>query len=315
MTTTHNTTAVTTPASSTTPTSSPAKQAKPIKTGTGSTPLGRVRRLGRGGMNVAGIVLAILWAFPVYWMVNSSLQSDETLYGEVPQFFPDWDFSNYSTVTSDPSFWAAMQVSAIVTVMSVVAALFSAFLAAIALSRFRFRSRRTLVIAVLVIQMIPAEALFISQYRMLDGWGMIDNVLGLSLLYAGHSIPITIWMLKGFVDGIPIELEEAAMMDGCSRFGAFMRITFPLLAPGMVASGIFALLASWNEYTLALVIMKNNSSATLPLWLKRFNVSYEATDWGGIMAGSTLIAIPVIIVFLIVQGRMATGLVAGAVKG
>jgi N,N'-diacetylchitobiose transport system permease protein len=314
MTTTHTTTAVTPSAPSTT-TSSPAKQAKPVKTGTGSTPLGRVRRLGRGGMNAAGIVLAILWAFPVYWMVNSSLQSDETLYGEVPQFFPDWDFTNYSTVTSDPSFWAAMQVSAIVTVMSVVAALFSAFLAAIALSRFRFRSRRTLVIAVLVIQMIPAEALFISQYRMLDGWGMIDNVLGLSLLYAGHSIPITIWMLKGFVDGIPIELEEAAMMDGCSRFGAFMRITFPLLAPGMVASGIFALLASWNEYTLALVIMKDNSSATLPLWLKRFNVSYEATDWGGIMAGSTLIAIPVIIVFLIVQGRMATGLVAGAVKG
>jgi N,N'-diacetylchitobiose transport system permease protein len=314
MTTTHTTTPVTPSASSTTK-SSPAKQAKPVKTGTGSTPLGRVRRLGRGGMNAAGIVLAILWAFPVYWMVNSSLQSDETLYGEVPQFFPDWDFTNYSTVTSDPSFWAAMQVSAIVTVMSVVAALFSAFLAAIALSRFRFRSRRTLVIAVLVIQMIPAEALFISQYRMLDGWGMIDNVLGLSLLYAGHSIPITIWMLKGFVDGIPIELEEAAMMDGCSRFGAFMRITFPLLAPGMVASGIFALLASWNEYTLALVIMKDNSSATLPLWLKRFNVSYEATDWGGIMAGSTLIAIPVIIVFLIVQGRMATGLVAGAVKG
>jgi len=104
-------------------------------------------------------------------------------------------------------------------------------------------------------------------------------------------------------------------MDGCSRFGAFMRITFPLLAPGMVASGIFALLASWNEYTLALVIMKSSDSATLPLWLKRFNVSYEATDWGGIMAGSTLIAIPVIVVFLIVQGRMATGLVAGAVKG
>ncbi len=312
MTTTHTPTTVTAPGASTPRTPSPAKQPK---TGTGSTPLGQARRVGRLAMNIGGIVLAILWAFPVYWMVNSSLQSDETLYGSVPQFFPDWDFTNYTTVTSDPSFWAAMQVSAVVTGLSVAAALFSAFLAAIALSRFRFRSRRTLVIAVLVIQMIPAEALFISQYRMLDGWGAIDSVVGLSLLYAGHSIPITIWMLKGFVDGVPIELEEAAMMDGCSRFGAFMRITFPLLAPGMVASGIFALLASWNEYTLALVIMKSSDSATLPLWLKRFNVSYEATDWGGIMAGSTLIAIPVIVVFLIVQGRMATGLVAGAVKG
>jgi len=312
MTTTHTPTTVTAPGASTPRTPTPAKQPK---TGTGSTPLGQARRVGRLAMNVGGIALAILWAFPVYWMVNSSLQSDETLYGSVPQFFPDWDFTNYTTVTSDPSFWAAMQVSAVVTGLSVAAALFSAFLAAIALSRFRFRSRRTLVIAVLVIQMIPAEALFISQYRMLDGWGAIDSVVGLSLLYVGHSIPITIWMLKGFVDGVPIELEEAAMMDGCSRFGAFMRITFPLLAPGMVASGIFALLASWNEYTLALVIMKSSDSATLPLWLKRFNVSYEATDWGGIMAGSTLIAIPVIVVFLIVQGRMATGLVAGAVKG
>ena len=312
MTTTHTPTTVTAPGASTPRTPTPAKQPK---TGTGSTPLGQARRVGRLAMNIGGIALAILWAFPVYWMVNSSLQSDETLYGSVPQFFPDWDFTNYTTVTSDPSFWAAMQVSAVVTGLSVAAALFSAFLAAIALSRFRFRSRRTLVIAVLVIQMIPAEALFISQYRMLDGWGAIDSVVGLSLLYVGHSIPITIWMLKGFVDGVPIELEEAAMMDGCSRFGAFMRITFPLLAPGMVASGIFALLASWNEYTLALVIMKSSDSATLPLWLKRFNVSYEATDWGGIMAGSTLIAIPVIVVFLIVQGRMATGLVAGAVKG
>ena len=284
--------------------------------GTGSTAVGRRRRLGRIGINIGGVALAVLWAFPVYWMINSSFQTDAALYGETPQFLPfPVDLSNYATIIADASFWSAMRVSALVTAISVVVALFSAFLAAVALSRFRFRSRTAMVIVVLVIQMIPAEALFISQYRMLDGWDMINSIVGLSLLYAGHSVPITIWMLKGFVDGIPIELEEAAMIDGCSRFGAFLRITFPLLAPGMVASGIFALLASWNEYTLALVIMKEGSAATLPLWLKRFNVTYEATDWGAIMAGSALIAIPVIIVFLIVQGRMATGLVAGAVKG
>jgi N,N'-diacetylchitobiose transport system permease protein len=284
--------------------------------GTGSTPLGRLRKLGRVLTNGVGIVLAVIWAFPVYWMVNSSFQTDEGLYGATPQFIPaPFHLGNYETIISDPTFWAAMRVSVTVTAIAVTVALFSAFLAAVALSRFKFKSRTAMVVTVLVIQMIPAEALFISQYRMLDGWDQINSVLGLSLLYAGHSVPITIWMLKGFVDGIPIELEEAAMIDGCSRFGAFLRVTFPLLAPGMVASGIFALLASWNEYTLALVVMKDNAAATLPLWLKRFNVSYEATDWGGIMAGSTLIAIPVIIVFLIVQGRMATGLVAGAVKG
>lgn len=284
--------------------------------GTGSTRAGRVRTVRRTLVNVFGGLLAVIWVFPVYWMVNTSFQSEEGLYGDVPQFFPvPFNLSNYQAIVSDPTFWAAMRVSAVVTAIAVTVALMSAFLAAVALSRFRFKTRTAMVVTVLVIQMIPAEALFISQYRLLDDWGQINSVLGLSLLYAGHSIPITIWMLKGFVDGIPIELEEAATIDGCSRFGAFMRVTLPLLAPGMVASGIFALLASWNEYTLALVVMKDNAAATLPLWLKRYNVSYEATDWGGIMAGSTLIAIPVIIVFLIVQGRMATGLVAGAVKG
>lgn len=270
----------------------------------------------RALLNGTGVLVALLWIFPVYWMVNSSLQTDEALYGPTPQFLPvSFQLGNYLAILTDATFWSAMRISAVVTAISVVVALFTAFLAAVALSRFRFRRRRAMVLAVLVIQMIPAEALFISQYRMLDSLDLINNFLGLSLLYAGSSIPITIWMLKGFVDGIPADLEEAAMVDGCSRLGAFLRITLPLLAPGLVASGIFALLASWNEYTLALVVMKDNAAATLPLWLTKFTSSYEATDWGPVMAGSTLIAIPVIIVFLLVQGRMASGLVAGAVKG
>lgn len=266
--------------------------------------------------NVGGVLLALLWVFPIYWMINSSLQTDEELYGQSLRFWPsEITWANYEKVVADPSFWSAMRMSATVTLIAVVVALLSATLAAAAISRFRFKSRSAIILTILVIQMIPAEALFISQYRMLDATDLINSALGLAVLYAGHSIPITIWMIKGFIDGIPYELEEAAQVDGCSRLGAFMRTTFPLLAPGLVASGIFALLAAWNEYTLALVIMKDNAAATLPLWLRRFNVSYEATDWGGIMAGSALVAIPVIIVFLIVQGRSASGMVAGAVKG
>ncbi len=117
--------------------------------------------------------------------------------------------------------------------------------------------------------MIPAEALFISQYRMLDGWNLLNSVVGLSILYLGSSVPFTIWMLKGFVDGVPFELEEAAMIDGCSRAKAFMTVTLPLLASGLVASGIFAFLAAWNEYTLALITLTSDGSQTLPLWLQR----------------------------------------------
>lgn len=293
----------------------------PAPAPSGATPPARraVRRQPRAGAvlrNGAGALLAIAWAFPVYWMINSSLQPDEVLYGSTPTFLPiPFTADNYARILTDGTFWAAMRASVVVTALAVTLALFSAVLAAAAISRFRFRSKTAVVLTILVIQMIPAEALFISQFRMLDGWGLINSVVGLSVLYAGGSVPITIWMLKGFVDGIPYELEEAAQIDGCTRLGAFLRITLPLLAPGIVASGVFALLSAWNEYVLALVVLQRESAATLPLWLARYNSAVEATDWGGLMAASALVAVPVIAVFLVVQGKMATGLVAGAVKG
>ncbi|MGI6878324.1 carbohydrate ABC transporter permease [Microbacterium sp. gxy059] len=282
----------------------------------GVRPATRRRRGPRPLLSIITVLFGALWIFPISWMINSSLQTDEELYGSGLLFFPvSFETSSYLTVLQDGSFWSAMGMSATVTALAVGVSVLSAIVAAAAVSRFRFRSKGAVIVTILVIQMIPAEAMFLSQYRMMDSWSLINSALGLALLYAGHSIPITIWMLKGFIDGIPYDLEEAGQVDGLSRFGAFTRVTLPLLLPGLVASGIFAFLSAWNEYTLALVIMKDNAAATLPLWLQRFNVSYEATDWGGIMAGSALIAISVIIVFLIVQGRMATGLVGGAVKG
>ena len=134
-------------------------------------------------------------------------------------------------------------------------------------------------------------------------------------MYVASVLPFTIWVLRGFVAGVPFELEEAAMIDGCSRFGAFRRVTFPLLAPGLVATGVFGFIQAWNEFTLAVVVMTREDRETLPLWLSGFVDVNRGTDWGAIMAGSTLIAIPVVVFFLIVQGRMVSGLTAGAVKG
>lgn len=172
-----------------------------------------------------------------------------------------------------------------------------------------------MIIAILIVQMIPAEALFISQYRMLDGWGLLNSVFGLSILYIGTIVPFITWMMRGFVDGIPIELEEAAKVDGCSAVGAFMRVTLPLLAPGIVATSVFGFLFAWNEYTLALIVLSKDSSVTLPIWLQSFQQGLKSTDWGAVMAGATLIAIPVIIIFLVVQNKISQGMVAGAVKG
>ncbi len=163
--------------------------------------------------------------------------------------------------------------------------------------------------------MIPPEALFISQYKMLNEWGLYNSILGLGLLYTALILPFTVWMLRGFVDGIPLELEEAAMTDGCSRTRAFFTITFPLLAPGLVASSVYGFLQAWNEYTLAVVVM-DPSNRTLPLWLRGLSdVSNEAVDWPAVMAGATLVAVPVIVLFMIVQNRMTSGMVGGAVKG
>jgi N,N'-diacetylchitobiose transport system permease protein len=215
----------------------------------------------------------------------------------------------------DSNFLSSLRMSMAITLLTVAAALLFAFLAALALSRFRFRGRKSFILAVLIIQMIPAEGLFISHFKMLEGWHLLNSVVGLSLLYVAAVVPFTIWMLRGFVAGIPRELEEAALMDGCSRSQAFFRITLPLLAPGLVASGVYAFLQAWNEFTLALVIMNRPDSMTLPLWLRTFTDANRASDWAGIMAGSVLIAVPVIVFFLFVQHRMTSGLVTGAVKG
>ncbi|MEO8263666.1 MAG: carbohydrate ABC transporter permease [Pseudolysinimonas sp.] len=271
-------------------------------------------------LSALAVIVFVLSVFPVYWMVNSSLLPTSAVQDSVPHFWPDeFTLRNFVTVITEPSgsieFLPALGTSLIVTISTVVFALFFAFFSALALTRFRFRSRRTLVVLLLIAQMIPAEAMIVSIFRVLDGWQLLNTVVGLTLVYLATVLPFTIWTLRGFVGGIPIELEEAAMVDGCSRMGAFFRVTLPLLGPGLTATGVFAFIQAWNEFTFALVVMNKPDTRTLPVWLNAFVQATQATDWAAIMAGSTLMAIPVIIFFLLVQGRMASGVAAGAVKG
>ncbi|MET0725662.1 MAG: carbohydrate ABC transporter permease [Leifsonia sp.] len=283
------------------------------------------RRIGRPRVRPARVLLsalafvvAIAWVFPVYWMMNSSLLSNRTLQSFVPTFLPfGGSLDNYRNVLANGTFFSALGISLSVTLIAVFFCLLFAFLAAVAISRFRFKGRKSFVLAVLIVQMLPAEGLFIAQYKMVSSVGLLNSVIGISIIYTAAVVPFTIWMLRGFVAGIPADLEEAAMVDGLSRTGAFMRITFPLLAPGLVASGVFAFLQAWNEFTVALVLLPAEEMHTLPLWLRGFiqASATRETDWGQVMAASTLVALPVIVFFLIVQGRMTSGLVSGAVKG
>jgi N,N'-diacetylchitobiose transport system permease protein len=288
--------------------------------------LRRTRRLrpGRALLDLLGLVVALAWVFPVYWMLLSALTPNALIRQIPPSFLPSHaTWANFRQVLLDPGFASALRMSLEVTAATVAIVLFLAFLAALAVSRYRFRGRRTFILAILFIQMLPAEGLFIAQYKMLSSVGAavpvlgLNSVLGLTVLYSAAIIPFTVWMLRGFVAGVPVELEEAAMVDGLSRPRAFLRITFPLLAPGLVASGVYAFLQAWNEFTVALVALPDASAQTLPLWLRGFlNASVNrGVDWAQVMAASSLIAVPVIVFFMIVQNRMTSGLVAGAVKG
>ncbi|MFF9349290.1 carbohydrate ABC transporter permease [Streptomyces sp. NPDC014734] len=304
-------------ASTMTRTSGPAKPPpSPVDGPKALTSAQRRRTRRRSALNALAVLASLVWVFPVYWMVNTAFVPTSELFGLTPKFVPfPGTFEHFSGVLQDDKFWSALRMSAAVTSVVVVLAVLFGFMAAVAASRFRFKGRGALVMLVIVVQMLPAEALFISQFRMLDDWDLLSTVTGLSLLCLGGNVPFTMWLLRGFIDNIPAELEEAAMVDGCSRVGAFFRVTLPLLGPGLVTSSVFAFLHTWNEYNLALIVMTKTDHATLPLWLRSFSSETSATDWGGVMAGSALIAVPVIALFMSVHSRMSSGLVAGAVKG
>jgi len=281
----------------------------------------RRRILTRGALNLAALVVFVCSVFPVYWMINMSFTRGESIISRTPSFLPfDFTFGNYATAWTreaapgQTDFVHGLLSSTLVTVGVLIVTLLFAFLASIAVARIRFKGRRTFIVAVLIVQMIPGEAMMFTIYGMIDDWRLMNTLIGLGIVYVAAVIPFTIWTLRGFVAGVPADLEEAAMIDGCTRSQAFWKVTFPLLAPGLVATGIFAFIQSWNEFTMALLLMRGYN-LTLPPWLLSFQSATEATNWGAVMAASTLISIPVVIFFLIVQGRMSGGLVSGAVKG
>lgn len=275
----------------------------------------------RTGLNIAAVVVFLFSIFPVYWMVNMSFTPANKIISRTPSLFPtEFTTRNYVTAWTreaapgQTDFPHGLLTTIIVTMGVLVVTLIFAFLASIALARFRFKGRKTFIVLILVIQMIPGAAMMFTIFGMIDDWRLVNTMLGLGLVYLAAVLPFTVWTLRGFVAGVPIELEEAAMIDGCTRAQAFWKVTFPLLAPGLVSTGIFAFIQSWNEFVMALLLMKGYNLTLVP-WLYSFQSATEATNWGAVMAASTLISLPVVVFFLIVQGRMTGGLVSGAVKG
>jgi N,N'-diacetylchitobiose transport system permease protein len=249
-------------------------------------------------------------------MISTAFKSNEQIVALKPTWIPlHPTLSHFGDAIHRPFFWDGVKNSLIVVSVTVALSMVVAFLAAIALAKFRFTGRKLFIVLIIGIQMLPQAGLIIPLYVVLARYHQVNTLTGVIVTYLTFALPFSVWTLRGFILGIPKDLEEAAMVDGSTRLGAFVRILLPLVAPGLVATSIFTFITSWNEYIFARVLLNDQSKQTLTLWLSFYLGTGRNTDYGGLMAASTLTAIPVVIFFLLVQRRIAFGLTAGAVRG
>lgn len=285
--------------------------AAPVITATAAE---RRRRKAKIGWNVVGLLVFVVIVFPVYWMINTAFKPAKDAIDPKPHFFPfPVSLENFRRALDISDFWGPVERSLVVSASTVVVGAVIGLLAALAISRFAFRGRKAVIVGILTVQMVPLVAMIIPVFLLLNQIHQIDRLSGLVLTYLTFILPFTVWTLRGFIVNIPKELEEAAMVDGCSRTGAFVRVVFPLLAPGLVATSIYGFIQAWNEFLYALLVMSQEHE-TATVWLGTFTTQH-GTEYAPMMAGSTMMGIPVVVLFLLVQRKMAAGLTAGAVKG
>ncbi|MFG3282995.1 carbohydrate ABC transporter permease [Streptomyces sp. NPDC048111] len=280
----------------------------------GATRAKPTRRKTRAGWNLLGLLVFVTAGFPVYWMLNTAFKPAKDAIDPDPHLFPTHvTLDNFKRALQIGDFWGSIGRSLTVSLVVVVIGIAVGLLAALAISRFAFRGRKIVIVGILAVQMVPLVAMIIPVFLLLNDLGQYDKLTGLIITYLTFILPFTVWTLRGFIVNVPKELEEAAMVDGCTRTGAFIRVVFPLLAPGMVATSVYGFIQAWNEYLYALMLMSQNHQ-TATVWLSNFTTQH-GTEYAPMMAGSTMMAVPIVILFLLVQRKMAAGLTAGAVKG
>lgn len=276
----------------------------------------RRRRKKRWRANTIALVFSVVWIFPVYWMVNTAFKPHSEVMTSTPIFFPQHaTLDNFVAAITQSDFLLNLRNSAIVVIGTVVLSILLGLFAAAALSRFRFRGRRMIMVFILAVQMLPGTALLIPMFLMFNSLNLLGTYFGLVLAYVASVLPFSIWIMRGFFIAIPVEIEEAAMVDGAGTWRILRSILFPLVAPGVIATSIFAFIAAWNDYLVAYTFMKDQNMYTLPVWLASFSTPMTGTEFGGQMAASVLFSLPVVVFFVIIQRNLVAGMSAGAVKG
>jgi N,N'-diacetylchitobiose transport system permease protein len=271
----------------------------------------RTRRVLAQGLGVVALMVFAL--FPAYWMISSGLDPNAAQRGGalVPS---QLSLENFGYVLGKAGFARYLANSALVALVTVAISSLVALLAAVAVARFRFRFRTGIMMMILIAQMVPLEALVIPLFLQARSMAMLNSLMGLSIVYLAFSLPFAVWQLRGFVAAVPVEVEEAAYVDGCGWWSMFWRVLFPLVAPGLVATSVFSFITAWNEFIFALTFLQDQDKYTVAIGLQKF-FGENTAEWGPIMAASTLLTLPVIVFFLLIQKNMVSGLSSGAVKG
>ncbi|MGW8887403.1 sugar ABC transporter permease [Streptomyces sp. NPDC055749] len=264
------------------------------------------------GLHLTLIIASVIAVFPVLWVLLTSLKPAK--YATTTDFFRETTFVNYTNLIKDTEFLSWFGNSVIIAGLSTVIGVFVSATTGYAVSRFRFPGKRGLMWTLLITQMFPVAVLIVPIYNIMSSIGLLNQPAGLVLTYLTISVPFCAWMMKGFFDTIPREIDESGQVDGLTPFGTFWRLILPLAKPGLAVTAFYSFITAWGEVAYASAFMVGDENLTLAGGLQKFVNQYGA-QWGPMTAASVLIAIPAALVFLFAQRHLVTGMSAGAVKG
>ena len=275
-----------------------------------------MKRVGPRVLLAIGAILLLFFAlFPFMQMLSTSLKTPDQLFTVPPRWIPsEITFANFAAALKHQQFIHYFLNSLFVSVVTCILTLVFSVLAAYGFTRLEFPGRKFFLNVILVSQMFCMSAIVIPLYKIVSSLGLLNTYPGLILAYLAFTVPVAVWLLRSFLQNIPFDMEESAMMEGASKFQAFMKVVVPLLRPGIGATAAYVFLLTWQEFLFSLVFMTEPSKRTLPIGIMDFKGQYE-TNWGTMMAASILIAIPVFILFLVIQRQLISGLTEGATKG
>lgn len=277
------------------------------------TPLQRFTRV--GSRHLVAIFAALIFVYPVVWILMAAIKPDVEIYRQPLQLFPSRaDFAGFQMILQRWPLWTFIINSLIYSIGAVVISLGFALFAAYGLSRNDFRGKQPTLILILVVQMIPALVTAIPIYLLMRQLQLYNSRLGMVILYSAMRIPWGVWIMVGFLNQIPRALDEAATIDGCSRMGILRRIIFPLALPGLASAAIFTFVGTWNEFAIASIILRSTQYLSLPVATMTM-IAADPNDWRLVAATATVNLIPVLVVFALLQKHIVAGLTRGALKG